>query len=82
MNYQNITRFRFFLIWGGKRTDFENLQKGVPQHLKGEMKEAGKELIKEGFLLPKHTNYGLHVSLNPRLKYEIQHFIENNLDKL
>jgi len=44
--------------WGGKHTDFENLQKGVPQHLKGQMKDAGKELIKEGFLLPKPLTMG------------------------
>ncbi|HLD83254.1 MAG TPA: hypothetical protein VI979_00175 [archaeon] len=64
--------------WGGKHTDFENLQKGVPQHLKGDMK-AGKELTKEGFLLPKPTSYGLHISLNPRMADEIQDFIEKNL---
>lgn len=65
--------------WGGKHAAFDNLQKGVPSHLRNEMKIAGKELIKEGFLIAKPTFYGLHVSLNPRKKDEINEFIDNHL---
>ncbi len=65
--------------WGGKHTAFDNLQKGVPSHLRNEMKNAGKELIKEGFLIPKPTSYGLQISLNPRKKDEINEFIDKYL---
>jgi len=65
--------------WGGRHTAFENLQKGVPSHLKNEMKEAGRELLKEGYLIAKPTFYGLHVSLNPRRKDVINEFIDKHL---
>lgn len=65
--------------WGGKHTAFDNLQKGVPSNLRNEMKTAGKELIKEGFLIPKPTSYGLQISLNPRKKDEINEFIDKYL---
>lgn len=65
--------------WGGKHTAFDNLQKGVPPHLRHEIKDVGQELIKEGFLIAKPTHYGLHVSLNHRRKDEIQNFIDRYL---
>ncbi len=51
---------------GGRHTDIENLKKGLPSHVKGDIKEAIQELIKEEILIPKPTSYGLHVSLNPQ----------------
>lgn len=65
--------------WGGKHTAFDNLQKGVPSHMRNEMKESGKELLKEGFLIAKPTFYVLHVSLNPRKKDKINEFIDKHL---
>lgn len=32
---------------GGRHTDIENLKKGLPVHVKGDVKEAAKELIKK-----------------------------------
>ncbi len=60
---------------GGRHTDIENLKKGLPSHIKGEVKEAVKELIKEDILIPKPTSYGLHVSLNPRKRAEIDLYL-------
>lgn len=60
---------------GGKHTDIENLKKGLPGHLKGDIKEAAKELIKAGILIPKPTSYGLHISLNPHKKEEINKYL-------
>ena len=62
--------------WGGKHTSFDNLKKGVKiQELGKEglkrIDKMGKELIREGILLAKHTHYGLEVSPNPRLSQEI-----------
>jgi hypothetical protein len=60
---------------GGKHTDIENLKKGLPSHFRGDIKKAAKELIHEEILLPKPTSYGLHVSLNPRKKQEIEKYL-------
>jgi len=57
--------------WGASHTALENLKKGVPKHLGGRYLDIGKKLIKEGYLLSKPTNYGLQVSLNPRMRGEI-----------
>ncbi len=61
---------------GGKHTDMENLKKGLPGHVKGGIKEAAKELIKEGILIPQPTSYGLHVSLNTQKRSEIEKYLE------
>ena len=61
---------------GGRHTDIENLKKGLPGHLKGDIKEAAKELMKEEILISKPTTYGLHVFLNPRKREEIQKYLE------
>ena len=60
---------------GGRHTDIENLGKGLPSHVKGDVKEAAKELIKEEILIPKPTSYGLHVSLNSHRKEEIDKYL-------
>ena len=31
---------------GGRHTDIENLKRGLPTHIKGDIKQATKELIK------------------------------------
>jgi len=60
---------------GGKHTDIENLKKGLPGHNKGDVIEAAKELIREEILLTKPTSYGLHVSLNPKKREEIDKYL-------
>ena len=61
---------------GGRHTDSESLKKGLPGHIKGDIKEAMKELIKENILIPKPTSYGLHVSLNPQKREEIEKYLK------
>ncbi len=61
---------------GGKHTDIENLKKGLPGHVKGDVKDAAKELVKEGILMIKPTSYGLHVSLNPQKRKEIDVYLQ------
>lgn len=61
---------------GGRHTDIENLKKGLAGHVKGDAKEAAKELIKEEILIPKPTSYGLHVSLNPHKREEIDKYLK------
>lgn len=64
-------------MWLHKHTSIHNLSKGLPDHLrsKKEVKDVIKDLLKEGFLLSKPTNYGLEVSLNIKMKKEIEDFI-------
>ncbi|TAL57995.1 MAG: hypothetical protein EPN86_00980 [Nanoarchaeota archaeon] len=64
-------------VIGGKHTAVEHLSKGLPKHLVGEAKITIDELIKEELIIPKSTNYGLHISLNPRKIQEIERIIEN-----
>ena len=64
-------------VIGGKHTAIENITKGLPKHFVGEAKEAVKELIKEGLIIPKPTSYGLQVSLNPEKIDVISRIIED-----
>ena len=65
-------------IWMHKHTSIHNLQKGLPDYLRSrkEVKRVIEELLKQGFLLSKPTNYGLEVSLNIKKKREIEDFIK------
>lgn len=64
--------------WGGRHTAFDNLHKGFPKHIGNDIKDIAKELIKENMLIQKPTSYGLHVSLNPKMKEIIEEIIETN----
>jgi len=63
-------------IIGGRHTAIENLSKGIPKHLRDQVKDAVEELTKEGFLIRRRTEYGLQVSLNPNLLAEIDRITE------
>ena len=63
-------------IIGGRHTAIENLKKGFPSHVRGNVDDEVKELIKDGFILPKMTSYGLQVSLNPRMIPEIERILD------
>jgi len=67
--------------WGGSHTAFDDLPKSIPKHLRGKAKEAAEELISEGLLIPKQTGYGLHVSLNPQKKTDIDKLIKDVLNE-
>jgi hypothetical protein len=63
-------------LWAAKHTSFDNIPKGAPQHMRGKIKEAAEQLIKDGYLIQKPTGYGLEVSLNFSRKNEIFDIIE------
>lgn len=65
--------------WGASHTAFDDLPKSMPKHLRGYAKDAAEDLIAEGLLIPKHTGYGLHVSLNPQRKADIEKIIKDVL---
>ncbi len=66
-------------IWMHKHTSIHNLPKGLPDYLRSrkEVKKVIGEMIKQGILLSKPTDYGLEVSLNIKKKKEIENFIES-----
>ena len=57
-------------------TSFTNLQRGFPAHLRGKVKEMSKELLREGVLILKQTNYGRQVSINLEKKERILEYID------
>ncbi|OGI15660.1 hypothetical protein A3K63_04480 [Candidatus Micrarchaeota archaeon RBG_16_49_10] len=61
--------------WGEKHTSFDNLPKGKPSHLAKQIRNVGKELIKDDLLLSKPAHYGQEISLNPKKKEEIEKII-------
>lgn len=65
-------------VWGAKHTSLDNLQKGLPGHLRGAAKDIVKDMIKEGLLLSHPTSYGLQISLNPKAAAEIKSSLEQN----
>ncbi len=69
---KNLFKHRY---WGGRHTSVENSIKGIPGHLGGVAKKVVNDLIKERLLNPKITSYGLHVSLSPSMKAEIEEII-------
>lgn len=60
---------------GGRHTSIDNVKKGFPKHLRGDIDDAVKRLIKQNFLLPKPTSYGMEVSLNPNMIPEIERIL-------
>lgn len=70
-------------IWGGRHTEIKNLQKALPDHLRGtkEHKKAIKELINKRFLNVKPSTGELHVSLNSHMQKEIFEFLQENDDE-
>ena len=74
---RKLTRRR---IWMHKHTSIHNLQKGLPDRLRSgkEVKKVIDNLLKQGFLISKPTNYGLEVSLNIKKKREIEEIIRND----
>ena len=56
-------------------TALENLGKSFPQELRGMAKEMAIELIREGILHLKKTNYGKQVSINVEEKEKVMEYI-------
>ena len=66
-------------IIGAKHTHYDTLKFGFQSHLGKEVKKIADELIKQGFIIPKPTSYGLQVSLNNIRLKEIEDFIRKIL---
>ena len=62
-------------------TSIDNLPKGFPKELRGEVKDNVEDLIKEGILFKKPTSYGTEISINSEMKERIMYYIEKFLNK-
>lgn len=61
---------------GSRHTSEDNVIKGFPKYVRGEIKKALKKLIRHGYLISKPTSYGLEVSINPVVMKEINRILE------
>ncbi len=61
---------------GGKHTSEDNIPKGLPKDAHGDVRKALKNLIRQGYVIPKTTSYGLQVSLNSTRIAEIKQILE------
>ena len=61
---------------GEKHTSEDNIPKGLPKHMHGDVKKALRNLIRQGYVIPKTTSYGLQVAINPRRLAEIKQILE------
>ena len=57
-------------------TALDNLQKGFPSDLRGQVQDMSQELIKEGLLHLKKTSYGNQVSINVDKKEKIMEYVD------
>jgi len=61
---------------GGKHTSEDNIPRGLPKNAHGDVRKALKNLIRQGYIIPKNTSYGLQVSLNSKRIAEIKQILE------
>jgi hypothetical protein len=67
--------------WGASHTAIDNLQKGFKEadlgkHGKKRIEALAKDLIRQGWIIPKPTSYGLQIALNPRENQAITTFMK------
>lgn len=66
-------------VIGGVHTSFDTITKGFPSHIGKDVKKIAEGLIRQGYILKKITNYGLHIKLNKDKLKEIEEFIKKIL---
>jgi len=61
---------------GGRHLGEQDLCRGFPSHVKGDIPKALKRLIKKGLINHHPTSYGLQYSLDPSKIPEIKEILE------
>ena len=61
---------------GGRHLGEQDLCRGFPSHVKGDIPKALKKIIKKGLIDNHPTSYGIQYSLNPRRIDDIREIIE------
>lgn len=87
MDFSNEDNVRATLLYhlrrkkviGGVHAPFDTLKRGFPSHAGKEIEKIAKDLIRQGYILTKPTNSGLHVSLNKEKIHEVEEFIKRVL---
>ena len=82
MEYDNVSKAILRKMFydnriGGRHLSFEDLQRGFPSHVKGNVKNRLKKLIRENLILHHPTSYGIQYSLNPQSLEEISEIIQD-----
>lgn len=62
---------------GGRHLGLEDLKRGFPSHLKGDVDKKLKKLIKENFILQHPTSYGIQYALNPKRLQDVINILDN-----
>lgn len=63
---------------GGRHLGLEDLKRGFPSHLKGDVDKKLKKLIKENFILQHPTSYGPQYALNPQRLQDVIDTLNGN----
>jgi len=63
---------------GARHMAYEDISKGFPKHLAGEVRNVADDLIRINLILKKPTRYGLRISLNPHKMDEIERVVRNS----
>lgn len=63
---------------GGRHLGLEDLKRGFPSHLKGDVDKKLKKLIKENFILQHPTSYGPQYALNPQRLQDVIDTLNDN----
>ena len=63
---------------GDWHTSTDNIPKGFPKHVRGEVKKA---LIRKAYVIQKPTSYGTEVSLNPDVIDEITEILRKFMEE-
>lgn len=66
---------------GDWHTSTDNIPKGFPKHVRGEVKKALKSLIRKAYVIQKPTSYGTEVSLNPDMIDEISEILKKYMEE-
>jgi len=62
-------------IWGGKHTDYDLVPRSFPKDQWQDVRAELDQLIREGLIVTKPAHYGLQVSLNVRMKADIERIV-------
>ena len=68
-------------LWGGKHLDYELISHGLPKDQYRDIEKELDKLVREGLVVKKPAHYGLQVSLNVRMKVEIERIIRGREEK-
>jgi len=82
MEYDNVSKAILRKMFydnriGGRHLSFEDLRRGFPSHVKGDVANRLKKLVRENLILHHPTSYGIQYYLNPQSLEEISEIIQD-----